>query len=122
LTTVRADVLRGTYIAPEEGRITFGEYAEQWARIQQHRPSTVDSVERHLRRHVLPVLGGRPLGAVRASEVQAFMRGLSDRLAPTTTAVVYSRGRPSSLRRYGTGASRRHFASASRCPGARASR
>jgi integrase len=91
LTTVRADVLRGTYIAPEEGRITFGEYAEQWARIQQHRPSTVDSVERHLRRHVLPVLGGRPLGAVRASEVQAFVKGLSDRLAPTTTAVVYSR-------------------------------
>jgi len=91
MATVRADVLRGTYIAPDEGRVTFGEYAEQWARIQQHRPSTTDSVERHLRRHVLPVLGDRPLGAVRASEVQAFVKGLSDRLAPTTTAVVYSR-------------------------------
>lgn len=91
MATVRADVLRGTYIAPDDGRMTFGEYAEQWARIQQHRPSTTDSVERHLRRHVLPVLGARPLGAVRASEVQAFVKGLSDRLAPTTTAVVYSR-------------------------------
>lgn len=91
IVTVSADVLRGTYIAPDEGRVTFGEYAEQWARIQQHRPSTVDSVDRHLRRHVLPVLGGRPLGAVRASEVQAFVKGLSDQLAPTTTAVVYSR-------------------------------
>lgn len=91
MATVRADVLRGTYIAPDEGRVTFREYAEQWASIQQHRPSTVDSVERHLRRHVLPVLGDRPLGAVRASEVQAFVKGLSDRLAPTTTAVVYSR-------------------------------
>lgn len=91
VTAVAADVMRGTYIAPDEGRVTFGEYAEQWASIQQHRPSTVDSVERHLRRHVLPVLGARPLGAVRASEVQAFVKGLSDRLAPTTTAVVYSR-------------------------------
>ncbi len=91
VTTVAADVLRGTYIAPDEGRLSFGEYAEQWARIQQHRPATVDNVERHLRRHVLPVLGDRPLGAVRASEVQAFVKGLSERLAPTTTAVVYSR-------------------------------
>ena len=91
VTAVAADVLRGTYIAPDDGRVTFRECAEQWARIQQHRPATADSVDRHLRRHVLPVLGDRPVGAVRASEVQAFVKGLSDRLAPTTTAVVYSR-------------------------------
>ncbi len=90
-TTVAADVLRGTYIAPGDGRLTVAEYALEWASIQQHRPSTADTVERHLRRHVLPVLGDRPLAAVRASEVQAFVKGLSGRLAPTTTAVVYSR-------------------------------
>jgi integrase len=42
-----------------------------------------------MRLYVLPVLGDRPLGQVRASEVQALARGLSDRLAPSTVAVVY---------------------------------
>lgn len=91
MTTVAADVIRGTYIAPDDGRITFGEYAAQWAMIQQHRPATADQVGRHLRRHVLPVLGNRPMGAVRASEVQTFVKGLSATLSPSTVAVVYSR-------------------------------
>ncbi len=89
--TMGADVLRGTYISPDDGRITFGEYAQQWAAIQQHRPSTTDQVDRHLRRHVLPVLGARPLASIRTSEVQAFVKGMSATLAPSTVAVVHSR-------------------------------
>ena len=91
LVGVESDKMRGTYIAPDDGRVTFGEFAEQWARIQQHRPSTADQVDRHLRRHVLPVLGHRPLASVRPSEVQAFVKGLSDTLSPSTVRVVYSR-------------------------------
>lgn len=91
MTTVGADLLRGTYIAPDDGRLTFGDYAQQWAAIQQHRPATSDQVERRLRRHVLPVLGSRPLGAIRSTEVQTFVKGLSDALSPSTVRVVYSR-------------------------------
>lgn len=89
--TVEADKARGTYVAADLGRMSFAEYAQEWARIQQHRPGTADLVERHLRRHLLPVLGSRPLGAVRPSEVQAFVKGLSEQLSPSTVAVVYSR-------------------------------
>ena len=91
LATVEADKLRGAYLDPAAGRLTFGDYALEWAAIQHHRPSTVDQVERHLRRQVLPVLGDRPLGAVRPSEVQAFVHGLSESLSPSTVAIVYSR-------------------------------
>lgn len=91
MTTVGADLLRGTYVAPDDGRMTFGEYATQWAAIQQHRPATVDQVERHLRLHVLPVIGSRPLASIRASEVQALVRTLSDSLSPSTVRVVHSR-------------------------------
>lgn len=91
LISVESEKQRGTYIGPGEGKVTFGAYAEQWAAIQQHRPATADQVHRHLQGHILPALGSRPLGAVRASEVQAFVKGLSARLAPSTVAVVYSR-------------------------------
>jgi integrase len=91
ITAVAADLLRGTYIAPDEGRLSFGEYARQWAAIQQHRPSTADQVERQLRRQVLPVLGDRPLGAIRPSEVQAFVTGLTAELEASTVRIVYSR-------------------------------
>ena len=41
------------------------------------RPSTAAQVETNLRRHVLPFFGHRPLGAVRRSEINAWMRGRS---------------------------------------------
>jgi len=91
LTTTEAAKLTGSYVDPAAGLMTFAAYAERWAGIQHHRPSTVDQVERHLRRHVLPVLGGRPLVAIRPSEVQSFVKGIAGQLAPSTVAIVYSR-------------------------------
>jgi integrase len=91
LTGIESDKLRGAYIAPDAGRVTFGECACQWAAIQHHRPMTVDQVERHLRLYILPSLGHRPVAAVRPSEVQALVKGLSERLAPSTVTVVYKR-------------------------------
>jgi len=89
LATTQADVLRGTYIDPTAGRQTFGNYAAAWQQAQVHRPTTRAMVETHLRRHVLPHFGPRQLASVRPSEVQAWVRGLSDVLAPSTVEVVY---------------------------------
>lgn len=89
MTTVEADKLRGSYIDPDAGRLTFGEYAETWRAIQVHRPTTRAQVETNLRRHAYPVLGGKSLGAVRPTHVQAWVRGLSETLAPGTVATVY---------------------------------
>ncbi|HET7488688.1 MAG TPA: hypothetical protein VFJ85_12220 [Acidimicrobiales bacterium] len=42
----------------------------------------------HLRNHILPAFEQRPTAAVRPSEVQAWVRGRSDVLAPATVEVV----------------------------------
>ncbi len=40
LANEQADRLRGVYVDPAAGRITFGAYAEQWAAVQPWQPST----------------------------------------------------------------------------------
>ena len=89
LTTVDHGLLTGTYIDPAAGKVTLREYAEQWRVGQVHRPSTVAHVETMLRRHAYPTLGGRPLAAIRPSEVQAWVRRLSEDLQPATVAVIH---------------------------------
>jgi integrase len=89
LTSVQHSKLTGGYVDPSAGRVTFRAYAEEWQRIQVHRPSTSAQVETNLRRHVLPQLGDRPLGAIRKTEVQRLVRSMSDTLAPATVEVVY---------------------------------
>ena len=43
----------------------------------------------NLDNHVLPAFGDRPIGTIRPSEVQAWVRNLSSTLAPGTVEVVY---------------------------------
>jgi integrase len=90
LAQVTADLARGTYFDPRAGRVLFRTYAEQWRAAQVHRTTTAAQVETHMRRHVYPTFGDRSLASVRPSEVQAWVRGLEERLAPSTIEVVYS--------------------------------
>jgi len=90
LATAEADQLRGTFVDPREGRVTFRVYAEGWRATAAHRQSTRDRVERTLRLHVYPVLGDRQLGAIRTSTVQAFVAAAAEVLAPATLRVAHS--------------------------------
>jgi integrase len=90
LVEVAADLARGAYVDPRAGRTTVREYAERWRAAQVHRATTAAQVETHLRRHVYPMFGDRALASVRPSEVQAWVRGLEQHLAPATIEVVYS--------------------------------
>jgi integrase len=80
---------KGEWVDPRAGKVTFGESAEQWRGSQVHRPSTAALVEAHMRNHVLPAFGARPLASVRPSEIQAWVRGLSNDLAPATVELVF---------------------------------
>src|SRR4051794_11641276 len=82
-------MVNGTHVDPKAGRVTFREYAEEWRSIQHHRPTTQAYVETMLRRHVYPVLGDKALTAIRPSTVQAWSKGLTDNLAPSTVTVVH---------------------------------
>jgi integrase len=80
---------RGDWVDPQAGKVTFGEAAASWAAAQVHRPTTVALVASHLNNHAVPVFGHRTLSSVRPSEVQAWVKGLADELAPATVEVVF---------------------------------
>ena len=89
LKTVQGDLVRGVYIDAAGARMPFEDYAEQWRNGQVHRPSTAILVESHMRLHVYPTFGARQLGSIRPSEIQAWVKGRSAVLAPSTVELVY---------------------------------
>lgn len=84
-----ADLVRGMFVDPRAGRVTFKTYCEEWRKIQVHRESTAAQVETNMRRHVYPIIGERQIGSVRPSEIQAMVKGLASELAPGTVELVY---------------------------------
>jgi len=89
LDGVKGDLLRGEYIDPANARMLFKDYAEEWRRAQVHRASTAEQCEIYLRKHCYPVLGHRPIGQIRRSEVQGWVKGMSANLSPGSVEVAY---------------------------------
>jgi len=90
LDAMRGEMATGRWVDPSAGRQKFSEYAEAWQAIQVHRPTTAAQVASHLKNHVLPVFGDRPIGSIRTSEIQAWVKGRAEVLAPSTVEVVYN--------------------------------
>jgi len=88
LTGVEHSKLVGGYVDPAEGKVTLRDYAEGWRACQPHRESTAVATEIYLRLHAYPLLGHRPIAAIRRSEMQAWARSLGDTLAPGTVVTV----------------------------------
>jgi integrase len=80
----------GAYVDPGAGRVPFHDYAEVWRRAQPVRATTAVRHRVSLELHAYPALGDRPIAAIRPSEIQAFVTGLSQRLAPATVRTVYA--------------------------------
>jgi integrase len=78
----------GSYVDPAAGRTTFRAYAEQWRTAQPHRPNTAARTKSQLQKHAYPVLGDRPIAAIRESELQAFVTGVD--LAPSSTRPLWA--------------------------------
>ncbi len=89
LDEVTAAVVTGQYVDPRAGKITFKAYALAWQSRQVHRRNTALAVDSALRVHCLPRFGDRPLASIRTSEVQGFVRELSDTLAASTVRTVF---------------------------------
>ena len=85
---VEADKLRGAYVDRNAGRELFRVYADRWLASQIFAPNTRAVVTSRLKNHAYPVLGAKPLAAIRPSTVQAWAKSLS-RLAPSTQHAVY---------------------------------
>lgn len=89
-TNIDHSMRAGAYVDPLLGKQTFKDYAEAWRAVRTHRGGTAKQIESHLRLHVYPVLGQRPIGAIRPSEIDALVYGLSTTLAPATVEVIYT--------------------------------
>jgi integrase len=79
------------YIDPRLGKIRFGELARQ--RLDASidlRDSTKATNGSYMRCHILPRFGDRPIGRLRAAEIQAWVSELSDKgLSPKTIRECY---------------------------------
>ena len=70
---VETDKVRGDWLDPRLGRVTFREWAEEWLDQLAHlKPKTVLDYELALRRHVLPLLGDVPVATIDRSAMKRF--------------------------------------------------
>jgi len=75
---VEADVLRGTYLDPDAGKISLRRYADGWAKGWHADSTRGEKVRSHLANHIIPGLGGHTLAqlAARPSIIQQWLSGL----------------------------------------------
>jgi integrase len=87
---VEVDRLQGALVDPRLGRITVGEWWDQWWPTVTHlRPSTRARDAQYFRTHVRPVFGTTPLGKLDRTVLRSWVASLGSvdgsNLAPATT-------------------------------------
>ncbi|MEU0155516.1 tyrosine-type recombinase/integrase [Micromonospora fulviviridis] len=90
LVSTETDKLRGSYVDPSAGRITFAEYAESWLRTRSFDESTRESTEFRVRKHLLPFFGSRQLASIKPGHIREWDADMVGKLAPATRAVVFA--------------------------------
>lgn len=90
LAKVQSDILRGTYIDPDAGRMTFRRYSTTWLESATGDQNTRDRLEREFRLHVFPVFGDRPMSTVQPATLRAWVKRLDEAgLAPSYRRVLF---------------------------------
>ena len=82
-----AAIVTNQYVDPRSGRVIFREYGEHCAALRciARAPRTI---ERQLR-HAYPVLGDRPMSSIKPSDIQAWVKRLTEHLQPSLGGVVH---------------------------------
>jgi integrase len=78
LIEAESQMLRGEWLDPEAGKISFGQYADQWVRERDLKARTREEYERALRLHIRPYLGNKALNAITPAVIRQWR---ADRLA-----------------------------------------
>jgi integrase len=77
LRHVEADLVRGQWVDPEQGRTTVGELAERWfVTTATLKPKTREDYRSLLDNHVLPAFGGRAVASIDTLAVRGWLAGL----------------------------------------------
>ncbi len=76
--SVETDKVRGDWMDPRLGKVTFGDWAEEWLGQLSHlKPKTRLDYDMTLRRHVLPLLAAAPVGSIDKPAMKRFASELT---------------------------------------------
>ena len=91
LRTVEADVMRGTWVDPNAGKILLREWGAQWWETTVNlRPSTQRANNATYRNHIEPAFGIVPIASISHLAVRQWVAKLSaSGLAPATVHKAY---------------------------------
>jgi site-specific recombinase XerC len=80
LATIEAAKVRGSYVDPSLGRVTFGAYTEEFlASAVDLSPSTRATYETEYRLYLKPALGSIPVASIRPADLRTLVADLTDR-------------------------------------------
>lgn len=90
LATITADVIRGAYVDPNAGKVTFADFAERWLAARTFSESSREATEIRLRLHAASHFGQRELRSIKPSVIQAWLRRLQQDVAPTYVRTIFT--------------------------------
>jgi integrase len=89
LTLEEAEILKGEWVNPEDGKVSLADYAQTWiAERPGLRPKTVTLYSYLLRRHLAVQLGQMPIGDIQPGHVRRWRQTL---LASDVSAVTVAK-------------------------------
>lgn len=80
-------MMRGQYVDPSAGKVTFKAFATAWLASQTTDPSTIVNMELRFRLHAFPYIGSRSMSAFQPAHIRTWARALMD----TGMAASYQR-------------------------------
>jgi integrase len=91
LVKTEAEIDDDLWLNPDDGSVTFGDYARAWIEERPNlRPSTASVYRYVLDRHVVPTFGNRAIADIREAHVRRWRKDLLDAGAsPTSAAKAY---------------------------------
>src|ERR671912_916519 len=107
LTSEEASKLRGAWVDPRGSRRRFDDWAtewwELWASEPRRSPAALEAAESHLRLHIRPYFGPRPLGTISAQVVQRWQNELERRASNQLDNVLPAKLEPNPWKAEGGG-------------------
>ena len=91
LTLKEAEILKGDWINPDDGKVSLAEYALTWIEERPGlRPKTVELSSYLLRKHLAPIIGPMPIADINSGHVRRWRKKLLDaEVSAVTVAKAY---------------------------------
>lgn len=90
LKTVGADIIRGSYVDPRLGRITFSEWADHWLETKVNlRPGTYARYRRIVRRSLIPAFGPTQIAKIGPLDVRKWLADMAASHPPSAVRRNY---------------------------------